>query len=147
MSKNGIAIKGTMDFDSVSAFLADLVKSFKERTVCVQRGEEFVTLTPGDVVELELEAVVKKGKQKLSLELAWKDEVLAEVEAPFKVSSKEPEVPVEAPAEESTVPDQMAEALAKTTAKEAVEKSPAPSAAAKTPEKKTEPKTGAAAKK
>ena len=99
MSKSGLAIKGAMDFDSVSTFLTDLVASFKERTICVQRGEEFVTLKPGDLIELELEVLVKKGKQKLSLELAWRDEVLTEVEAPFKVSSKEPEpvAPVETP--------------------------------------------------
>ncbi|AGW13279.1 amphi-Trp domain-containing protein [Megalodesulfovibrio gigas] len=99
MSKSGLAIKGAMDFDSVSTFLTDLVASFKERTICVQRGEEFVTLKPGELIELELEVLVKKGKQKLSLELAWRDEVLTEVEAPFKVSSKEPEpvVPAEDP--------------------------------------------------
>ena len=93
MSKSGLAIKGAMDFDSVSTFLTDLVASFKERTICVQRGEEFVTLKPGELIELELEVLVKKGKQKLSLELAWRDEVLTEVEAPFKVSAKEPELP------------------------------------------------------
>ncbi|GAB7081348.1 amphi-Trp domain-containing protein [Megalodesulfovibrio paquesii] len=93
MSKSNLAIKGAMDFESVSTFLADLVTSFKDRTICVQRGEEFVTLKPGELIELELEVQAKKGKQKLSLELSWRDEVLTEMEAPFKVSSTEPELP------------------------------------------------------
>jgi len=91
MSKHGIAIKGTMDFESVLAFLEDVVNSFREKTVCVQRGDEFITLKPGETIDMELEAVEKKGKQKLSLELCWREEVITEGEEPFKVSCEVPE--------------------------------------------------------
>ncbi len=101
MSKHGIAIKGTMDFESVLAFLEDVVNSFREKTVCVQRGDEFITLKPGETIDMELEAVEKKGKQKLSLELSWREEIITESEEPFKVSCDVPEVPEpEAPAAE-----------------------------------------------
>ncbi len=102
MGKQGISIKGSMDHASVVAFLEDVVKSFKDKTVCVQRGDEFVTLTPADSIELEIEAVVKKGKQKLSIELNWREEITIEsADTPFKVSSVEPEPkPVEEPVEE-----------------------------------------------
>lgn len=141
MTKTALSIKGAMDFDSVATFLADLVKSFKERTVCIQRGDEFVTLKPGDVMELELEAVVKKGKQKLSLEIAWKEEVHAEVEAPFKVSSKEPELPpAPVEGEEATTAAPVASV---TPCSPALTASTAPVDVAKAPEKKEEPKTGA----
>lgn len=99
MSKNGIAIKGTMDFESVLAFLEDVVNSFREKTVCVQRGDDFVTLKPGETIEMELEAVEKKGKQKLSLELSWREEVITEGEEPFKVSCEVPEPAPEPQAE------------------------------------------------
>lgn len=103
-SKNGIVIKGTMDFQSVLTFLEDVVNSFRQKTVCVQRGEEFVTLKPGETIEMELEAVEKKGKQKLSLELSWREEIITEAEEPFKVSC---EVPEPAP-EEEVVTDETA---------------------------------------
>lgn len=100
MSKNGIAVKGTMDFESVVSFLEDLLASFKQKTVCVQRGDEFVTLAPGDNIEMELEAVEKKGKQKLTLELEWQEELDAEEAIPFRVTAKEPEPKPEEKAEE-----------------------------------------------
>ncbi len=91
MSKQGIAIKGSMDYASVVAFLEDVVRSFKEKKVCVQRGEEFVTLTPGESIDLEVEATQKKGKQKLCIELNWREELHVESDMPFKVSACEPE--------------------------------------------------------
>lgn len=98
-SKNGIVIKGTMDFQSIITFLEDVVNSFKAKTVCVQRGDEFITLTPADSIEMELEAVEKKGKQKLSLELEWREETPVEAGVPFKVGCEVPEpAPVEEPA-------------------------------------------------
>lgn len=148
MSKNGIAIKGTMDFDSVSAFLGDLVKSFNERQIFVQRGDEFVKLVPADVVELELEATLKKGKQKLSIELEWRDEVITEAEAPFKVSSKEPEIKVEAPENPCEPVVEAAQSAASDIAPAEAQKKQDPStSAAKVSEKKDDPKSGAAAKK
>ncbi len=91
MGKQGIVIKGSMDYASVVAFLEDVVRSFKERKLCVQRGEEYVTLTPGESIDLEVEAAQKKGKQKLCIELNWREELGAESDTPFKVSSCEPE--------------------------------------------------------
>jgi amphi-Trp domain-containing protein len=102
MSKQGIAIKGSMDYASVVAFLEDVVRSFKEKKVCVQRGEEFVTLTPGESIDLEVEAAQKKGKQKLCIELTWREELSVESDMPFKVSACEPEPkPVEEVMEEA----------------------------------------------
>ncbi len=98
-SKSGIVIKGTMDFQSVLTFLEDVVKSFREKTVCVQRGDEYITLKPAESIEMELEAVEKKGKQRLSLELTWREEVPAETELPFKVSCEAP-LPKEEPVSE-----------------------------------------------
>lgn len=90
-SKSGISVKGSMDFKSVTSFLEDLVKSFKDKTVVVQRGTEFVTLKPTDTIDLELEAAVKKGKQKLTVELAWREDVQSDEEVSFRVTSTEPE--------------------------------------------------------
>lgn len=53
-------------------YLEDLVKGLKSGTIVIQHGEESVTLTPPDMIELEVEAKQKKDKSKFVLELSWK---------------------------------------------------------------------------
>ncbi len=101
MSKQGMVVKGMMDYDSVVNFFEDFIKSFKEKTICVQRGEDFITLKPSDSMEVEIEASVKKGKQKISIELEWREEVPVENDVAFKVSAVEPE-PAPEPEPEAT---------------------------------------------
>lgn len=91
MGKHGISLKGTVDFAGASALLADLVKSFNEKTVCLQKGGEFCTLKPGEAVSFEIEAEHKKNRQKLVIELSWLDEAPAQEVADIKISSVEPE--------------------------------------------------------
>lgn len=83
-------------------YLEDLVKGLKSGTIVIQHGEESVTLTPPDMVELELEAKQKKDKSKFVLELSWKS-MPAMAEAPMdKPVEKKPEAaakPVDKPAE------------------------------------------------
>ncbi len=135
-SKSGISVKGSMDFKSVATFLDDLVRSFKDKTVVVQRGDEFVTLKPTDNIDLELEAVMKKGKQKLTLELAWREEAEIQEEVSFQVSSKEPE-PKPQPTAEAEVSCATVCADTPEDAKKAME------AAAEATSKSTASKTGA----
>jgi amphi-Trp domain-containing protein len=105
MGKHGISLKGTVDFASASALLGDLVKSFGEKTVCLQKGSEFCTLKPGEAISYEIEAERKKNRQKLTIELSWLDEVPVQEAEAVKITSvepeplPEPEVPAEAPAE------------------------------------------------
>ncbi len=91
MGKHGISLKGTVDFAGASALLADLVKSFNEKTVCLQKGGEFCTLKPGEAISFEIEAEHKKNRQKLVIELSWLDEAPAPEVADIKISSVEPE--------------------------------------------------------
>lgn len=105
--KSEVKIKRTMEADALADLLDDLVKSIREGTVCVQRGEEFVTLNPGGRIELELEAGQKKDKQKFSIEMSWRQlDIEEEESADFKISSQEPEMSAPAPAEgeEGTAP-------------------------------------------
>ncbi|MEF3696830.1 amphi-Trp domain-containing protein [Desulfolutivibrio sp.] len=92
MGKHGISLKGTVDFASASALLGDLVKSFGEKTVCLQKGSEFCTLKPGETVSFEIEAERKKNRQKLVIELSWLDEVPVQEAEAVKITSVEPEL-------------------------------------------------------
>lgn len=105
MKKQELSVKGNMDFDSVLKFFEDFMDGFKKRTIVVQKGDEFVTLKPADMMEFEVEAKEKKGKQKLSIELSWREEVSLTEDEPLKVCSEEPKVeeaPAEEPAKDST---------------------------------------------
>jgi len=93
MSKCEMSLKGNLDFTAAVALLGDVLKSFKDKTVCIQKGEEYVTLRPAESIAFEIEAQRKKGKQKLSIELSWFEDLVAEVPTDFKVSSKEPALP------------------------------------------------------
>jgi amphi-Trp domain-containing protein len=71
MSKQVIEIKGAMCYGDVVGLLEDLIRCFKEKSICIRGAEQCVALAPGGVVELEIEASAKKEKQKLSIELEW----------------------------------------------------------------------------
>ena len=78
--------------------LEDLAKSVKAGTVCLQKGGEFVTLKPCGSLEFQVEAGVKKSKQKLSLSVKWEDPCELAAPEEIKIGSKEPEIAVAEPA-------------------------------------------------
>jgi amphi-Trp domain-containing protein len=86
-------IKKSMDTGAAVAILEDLVRSFKDGTVCIQSGGEFVTLKPAGNIEVQIEAAEKKGKQKLVIEMGWREVVSKNgAEDILKISAKEPEI-------------------------------------------------------
>jgi len=93
MGKKTINVKMVTNVDKVASYLSDLVSGIKAGTVCVQKGADFVTLTPINDIEIEVEAKQKKEKESLTLELSWKtrDETAEELEDNFKISSSQPE--------------------------------------------------------
>jgi len=100
MSKSSITLKGTMDPAAFAHLLEDLAKSVKAGTVCLQKGGEYVTLKPAGGMEFEVEAAVKKGKQKLSVAVKWEEPCEIVPEGEIKITSVEPEPPVVEPVEE-----------------------------------------------
>ncbi len=86
-----------MELEKVAFYLEDLLASLKSGTLCIQQGENLVTLHPGQFVDFEVEAASKKGKEKLSLELSWRNDKDDE-KKDFKIMSEEP-------AEEEAVAD------------------------------------------
>lgn len=105
MKKNEVKLKRVVDAENVAQILTDLAASIREGTVCVESGDEFVTLETGADVqfELELQAEQKKNKQKFELELSWRTAppTMAETES-FKISSHEPEITEPSPVEPET---------------------------------------------
>jgi amphi-Trp domain-containing protein len=75
MSKKEISYKAKLNPTQAAALLENLMNSIKEGAVRVQVGEEHLLLKIDDQnrLDFEMSAVEKKGKRRLSLELAWKE--------------------------------------------------------------------------
>ncbi|MFW5838086.1 MAG: amphi-Trp domain-containing protein [Desulfovibrionaceae bacterium] len=93
MKKNEVSVKGVMNADGVSTALRDLVQSMNEGKICVEHNDAFVTLLPAEQIDFELKASAKKGKQKIEIELSWREVPPQEdVSGGLKISSTEPEI-------------------------------------------------------
>jgi amphi-Trp domain-containing protein len=111
MRKNEIRVKKNLEIEAVALVLEKLVESLRTGTVCVESENEFVTLSPAGVLDLELSASQKKNKGKLVLELNWRNVVGSDhVQSVFNISSIEPELSLgENSEEESMGVDNIAE--------------------------------------
>jgi len=106
MKKNEVNVKCKMEADAVANLLSDMVNSFREGKVVIQKGSSFVTLKPVGRIEVELEAAEKKGKQKIEIQLSWKEEILLELkEDEIRISGDEPCLHEALPVEEKTERD------------------------------------------
>lgn len=92
MSKQSVNLKGELELGKVTSHLEEIINGLTEGTLCIQQGTDLVTLKPTAYVDMDLEASAKGNKEKLTIELSWKQE--APKESPdeeFKISSTEPE--------------------------------------------------------
>lgn len=122
MGKQEIGYKATVDLKQAIAWLEDLVKALREKTIHIENGDRALTLKPEEPVMLELEAAQKEGKEKLAFEFAWRRPMApAESMGELKFLAKEPS-PKPAPKKEPDVKE-MKEAV-----KPAVPAAPAPKA-------------------
>lgn len=97
--KKEVSFEKMMGADEAVSYLEELVGSFKERKIVIEQGEQVLSLSVPETVEIEVEARKKKGKEKLSIEFSWRFPEEAEPDEPLKISSTEPVV--ESPAGEA----------------------------------------------
>jgi len=91
LDKKEIHFEKEMKTAEVISYLEALIKSLKEGKLVIEQGEQFVSLTPSEMIDFEMEARQKSDKEKLSLEFSWCGRSIeAEPEA-LKISSEEPE--------------------------------------------------------
>jgi amphi-Trp domain-containing protein len=88
MGKKEIKLKGSLETGKTAEYLTDLATSLKAGEVYIQKGGEFVSLKPGSIVDFEIEAVKKKHKEKLVIEISWHKDGRDEFESEdMKISS------------------------------------------------------------
>jgi amphi-Trp domain-containing protein len=107
MKKHEVTVKCKMESAAIADLLIEMANSFREGKVVVQKESSFVALNPTGQIEVELEASEKKGKQKIEIQMSWKEEMVAEkLEESFCISCHEP-CPELSESEEQTEKDQI----------------------------------------
>ncbi len=88
MGKKEIEIKTWLTREEMVTYLQELAACLSQGRVVLQRGSEYLELTPAQSLELEMEGVRKKGQQKISLEITWRQVVLEPVDDPLLITSE-----------------------------------------------------------
>lgn len=101
MSKKEIEIKTWVTRDEMVKYLQDLAACLAQGKVVLERGGEHLEFNPAQSMELELEGVHKKGQQKISIEMIWRQVVLEPYDEPLKISPEVPPAPVPPEPEEA----------------------------------------------
>ncbi|MBF0258937.1 MAG: amphi-Trp domain-containing protein [Desulfamplus sp.] len=91
MKKQEMNIKHELSVEETVDLFNEIAKSISEGTISIEYGEKQITLKTGCRFDVMIEATQKKGKQKLNIELSWKDEDSKCSSKPvLKISSQEP---------------------------------------------------------
>jgi amphi-Trp domain-containing protein len=87
--KNKVKAMGTVDFQRAVSYLEEALTSLKSGDLVLTHGENSVTFHPKDVVEVEIEAKEKEGKQEFSFEMTWKEGLQSGDMSDFSISGGE----------------------------------------------------------
>lgn len=87
--KNKVKATGTVDFQRAVSYLEEALASLKSGDLVLTHGENSVTFHPKDVVEVEIEAKEKDGKQEFSFEMTWKEGLQSCDMSDFSISGGE----------------------------------------------------------
>ncbi len=71
MGKDKLKIEGMVSRNQAISRLEEILESLRSGSVHFQFGDEGLTLTPPDVMDLELKASKKKKEEKIALVLSW----------------------------------------------------------------------------
>lgn len=96
MAKKEIEIKTWLTRQEMVKYLEDLAACLAQGRVVLQRGGDFLEFCPAQSLELEMEGVHKKGQQKISIEISWRQVVMEPSEEPLRISADSPPPPAQA---------------------------------------------------
>lgn len=88
--KKQVELEEKMEKDRAINYLEKLIEGLKAETLCIQSGDDLVTLKPPSSICFSLEAVTKKDKEKLKIELSWSTKK-AQCVSEFHIMASEPE--------------------------------------------------------
>jgi len=82
-ARGKLRFEGFLPREEAVAYFEAVIEGLRKGTIQFKQGEEQLTLTPGENVDVELKVARKGGRQKVSLELEWRtsDEAHLEIVA------------------------------------------------------------------
>lgn len=72
MEKKKLCLNTRLVCADAAGVIDALAEGLKERCLRLQKGDETLVLTPPEAVDLELEAKLKDGRGKITLEISWR---------------------------------------------------------------------------
>jgi amphi-Trp domain-containing protein len=98
MAKNsGIELEQVMEKEACIAYLEELIKCLRAGKLVIEQGGQVVSMSPPEVIDIEISAKRKEKKEKFALNLSWSKELHQETAAPITISQEEPETDDDAP--------------------------------------------------
>lgn len=73
VTKNEFQHESVQDNETISQYLKALMDGFATRQIMFDTSEKQMVLHPNNLIEFEIKAKQKNGKNKVSLKFAWKD--------------------------------------------------------------------------
>ncbi len=70
--KKTIEIEETMTKEQAADFFRMLANGLQSGSIDLKSGEETLTLSPTDMISVEIDAKQKKDKSKFSMEMSWR---------------------------------------------------------------------------
>lgn len=93
MKKNELKIKKSMNAADVSKIFGDISENLKKEKMCLINGNDFITLIPSNQMDIELKAIQKKEKQRVTIEISWEEKPeIEETQPELVITAEEPAV-------------------------------------------------------
>ena len=87
MSKQKLEAKGKVELEQALAYIERILMCIREGQVNIEHKDRSIQLVPKEVVELEIEAFTKDGKQGIEIELEWEEGMKPGSGIEIKISS------------------------------------------------------------
>jgi amphi-Trp domain-containing protein len=100
MGKKEVGFKGRVEPQKAIEYLEKILEGLKSGTWYVQHGDEYVSLQPSEMINMEFSASQKKEKEKFSLELSWYSMAQDNGGSELNITTSKPEIEEEQKREE-----------------------------------------------
>ncbi|SLM32648.1 conserved hypothetical protein [Desulfamplus magnetovallimortis] len=80
-SKDEFTHESVQDSETISEYLKALMDGFAKKQIAFDTTDKQIVLQPNNLIELEIKAKKRDGKNKITLKFAWKD-------TPFNLSDQ-----------------------------------------------------------
>lgn len=89
MPKKEAKVKAAMELPKAVSYLDDLVTSLKAGSITVANDDQELSLTPEEIVKVEVKATQKAEKESFCIELSWRKPAEVAPEVDLKISPSE----------------------------------------------------------